>query len=297
MPPIAAPRPVAHELRCMEIVGGNRSLNETLSCPGLDVWIDSRPHQGHVGGDVYYFSSCGSGRVTRLAVVDVSGHGPSMDGAAQWLRRLMRKHINLLNQERFARALNRELTRYSNANFFATGLLMAYFAPTDHLLICNAGHPRPIWYSTRQKMWIPLHHELEDCGPSLRQSQGRYRLRRLCNLPLGVVEPTDYRQFDVKLDPNDLVVVYTDGLIEAHSQDVKPLNEADLIGILQQLGPMEAAQLGQSLLEQIEQRRGDLAPQDDQTLIVLRHNASNPPPVSVGRAIRLLPRLIGLRRR
>lgn len=36
----------------------------------------------------------------------------------------------------------------------------------------------------------------------------------MANLPLGIIEPTPYAQFAVPLQPDDLVVLYTDALIE-----------------------------------------------------------------------------------
>jgi len=69
----AAPSFESYAMQCMELIGGNRIVRRALSAPGLDVWLESRPFRGDAGGDVHYFSICGSGRVTRLAIADVSG--------------------------------------------------------------------------------------------------------------------------------------------------------------------------------------------------------------------------------
>ena len=91
-----------HALQCMEIIGGNRALRQTIAAPGLAIWIDSRPLElGAGGGDVHYISTCGGGYVTRLAIADIAGHGESADGLAIILRKLMRKYINTLDQTRF----------------------------------------------------------------------------------------------------------------------------------------------------------------------------------------------------
>ena len=115
-----------------------------------------RLHSGKGGGDVHYISTCGAGYVTRLALADIAGHGESVDGLAIALRKLMRKYINTLDQTRFARALNRELTADVEFGRFATAVLLTYFAPTRHLIICNAGHGRPLRYSGQtREMGIP----------------------------------------------------------------------------------------------------------------------------------------------
>ena len=140
-----------HVLQCMEIIGGNRALRQTIAAPGLEIWIDSRPLElGAGGGDIHYVSTCAGGYVTRLALADIAGHGKSADGLAIVLRDLMRKYINTLDPTRFARTLNRELAAATESECFATALLLTYFAPTRHLIICNAGHVHPLRYSARR---------------------------------------------------------------------------------------------------------------------------------------------------
>jgi len=292
--PTASPTSQSHALQCMEIVGGNQAVHSQISSPGLDIWLDSRPVGGHVGGDIHYFSMCGSGRVTRMAVADISGHGPNMDHVARWLRTLMRKYINLLDQTRFARAINRELTQAAKADYFATILLTTYFAPTDHLVVCNAGHPRPIWYSRRTGQWRLLDAELPDPGPSIRQAKGTYLLKPVSNLPLGIVEPTDYVQFAVPLHPAALVLIYPDARIEARNTADQPLGEDGLLDLARQVGPDRPAEFSGRLIDRVQQYRGNAPADDDQTLIVLHHNASNPPPMTVGQAVRTMAKMLGL---
>jgi len=183
------------QLQCMEILGGNRSVRQAVRSPGLDAWVECRPHRADAGGDIHYFSMCGSGRVTRLAIADVMGHGEEASEMAAWLRGLMAKHVNLLDQRRLASQINKELTAQANCeghDRFATVALMTYFAPTDHLIICNAGHPPPLWYSQRTARWGWLEPGAPDLGPGLSAEKVRYLGRPVANLPLGVLEGTEY---------------------------------------------------------------------------------------------------------
>ncbi|MFA7236432.1 MAG: SpoIIE family protein phosphatase [Phycisphaeraceae bacterium] len=79
-----------------------------------------------------------------------------------------------------------------------------YFSPTHQLLGVNAGHPRPLWWVAKRGEWRFLE-------ASVGESQG-YGPR---NLPLGVIGETGYRQFVVTLEPGDVVMMYTDSLMEA----------------------------------------------------------------------------------
>lgn len=280
----------------MEIIGGNQAARMAIDAPGLDIWLDSRPVAGNVGGDIHYFSGCGSGRVTRLAIADVSGHGPSMDDIAKTLRALMRKHINLLDQTHFAQALNREFGEQAHDDYFATVLLATYFGPTDHLIICNGGHPRPVWFSRRLNRWQFLDPSTPDKGASIRQEKTTYRLVPLANLPLGVIEPTDYYQFAVKLEQDDLVVFYTDALIEAANAQNQQLGEAGLLRVVSQLQPCEPRDFAELLLARVDQWRDGVQRDDDQTLIVMHHNGSGPPKMTVRQAAKTMAKIFGLMR-
>ena len=289
------PNRAEHAMQCMEIIGGNRTVRQTIVAPGLDIWIDSRPLGRSGGGDVHYVSTCGGGYVTRLALADVSGHGESVDALAVSLRKLMRKHINTLDQTRFARALNHELATIAEAGRFATALLFTYFAPTGHLIICNAGHGRPLRYSARRGTWQFL--DLESAGdcPSLKHSRARYHLERLANLPLGVLEPIEYEQFAIDLEHDDVVLLSTDAIPESEDRLGNPLGEAGLLALVESLDHADIASLGEQILHAVDSRRAEAAPADDQTLILLQHSQTQPPRPSLTRTVRTLAKMIGLR--
>jgi serine phosphatase RsbU (regulator of sigma subunit) len=281
----------------MEILGGNRAARQIVHAPGVDVWIDSRPLEaGLGGGDVHYVSTCGGGQVTRLALADVSGHGASVDGLAIFLRKLMRKYINTLNQTQFAQALNQEFAAAAESGRFATALLMTYFAPTRHLIVCNAGHGRPLRYSARNQAWQALDLErVRDC-PSLKTCKVRYHFERVSNLPLGVLDPTEYEQFAIELEPGDLVALYTDAVIETVDGDGKQLGEAGLLSLAAALPSTEMTEVGERLLASVDARRGAAPQLDDQTLILVQRTDAPAPGPAVLRTASTMAKMLGLRR-
>ena len=286
-----------HHLQCMEIIGSNRAARQLVAAPGLDVWIDSRPlEQGRGGGDIHYISSCGAGEVTRLVLADVAGHGAAVDQTAQNLRKLMRKYINTLDQSRFAIALNHEFSALTEAGRFATALILTYFAPTDHLIVCNAGHCRPLWFSAQKRTWQSLAPETAGPCESLARSTARYHFKRIANLPLGILEPTDYEQFAVHLQLGDRVVVYTDGVSESQDAAGRQLGEVGLLEILRAASAAGAAALGEEIAAHLAERAGHAAATDDASLIIIEHTATRPPQLSVGRSLRTLSKMLGLSR-
>jgi sigma-B regulation protein RsbU (phosphoserine phosphatase) len=273
-----------HEVRCLEVWGGTEAVEQSLNLPGIDAWVFSRPYAGdEQGGDIHYVSSCFTGRVSRFAIADVSGHGAAVSKLSGTLRKLMRKYINYLDQTGFAQVLNTEFAASATAGIFATAVMMSYFAPTDHLIVCNAGHPRPLWYDASEKAWRRLDHTLEQTSDAPN------------NLPLGLIDPTKYVQFAVKLSPDDLVVAYTDSMIEARAGgDGALLGEAGLLAMARELPISDPRTFGRALLERVAGYRGRTAPDDDQTLLVLHHNAGEVPNRPIRNSIRYIASMLGL---
>src|SRR3954452_12956498 len=118
-------------MQCMEVWGGNDLVDANVSMSGLDAWVYSKPYkQAQAGGDVYYVSACATGRITRLLVADVSGHGANVRDTAVGLRDLMRRYVNHLDQAQFVRSMNQRFTSMSEAGCFATAVVTTFFAPT-----------------------------------------------------------------------------------------------------------------------------------------------------------------------
>ena len=46
------------KLACMEIWGGSDAADASVSTPGLDVWVHSRPHEGAAGAGTFTMFRC-----------------------------------------------------------------------------------------------------------------------------------------------------------------------------------------------------------------------------------------------
>ena len=126
----------AERMECMEVWGGNQCVDRSFQTPGLKVWVYSRPFgQAVGGGDVYYLSSCASGRITRMLLADVSGHGEMVSQMAVALRDLMRPNVNYIRQTRFVQAMNQQFSEFSEQGGFATALASTFFR--SHPVLCS----------------------------------------------------------------------------------------------------------------------------------------------------------------
>ena len=149
--------PHGSSMRCMEIRGGSRAVEDAFDTPGLDGFLYSRPFEGaERGGDLHYVSVCGGGVITRVVVADVSGHGARVATFSEALRSLMRKNINTKSQTRLVEALNRQFGEHARLLRFATAVVATYLATDRTLTVCNAGHPRPLCYRKRLDRWMIL---------------------------------------------------------------------------------------------------------------------------------------------
>ena len=269
----------------MEIWGGIEPVERTVTTPGLDVWVFSQPFHGdEQGGDVYYVTLCGGGLITRIVLADVSGHGASVAEFSLGLRALVRKNINQKSQGRLIGQLNRQFTEMAELRRFATALVATYLASTNRISVCNAGHPRPLFCRATGGDWSLLSPtDADDAGAR--------------NLPLGLDEDTRYQMFDVELGRGDLLVFYTDALIEAADSEGRLLGESGLLNTARQvdLSDRSPAVIGRALLEAVAGYRKHQSADDDMTLIVVHHNAEDSPRLSIAQKLDVYAKVFGLK--
>ena len=201
-------------MKCMEIIGGNQAIDRSFRAVGLDLYVHSQPfEQSEQGGDIYFLTSCASGRLSRFLLADVSGHGNAASGVATSLRDLMRDNVNRVSQAKFVEKMNHQFSSLVNNSCFATAVVATYFEPTKVLSISVAGHPYPLYYRARLNRWFHLDPAQGD--------------RQYENMPLGVVDETTYPERRIDTEVGDMFLLYTDAFIES----AIGVNENELLGI------------------------------------------------------------------
>lgn len=249
-------------MRCMEVWGGNAAVASGVAMAGLDAWIYCRPYQGaqdaaaEAGGDLYYVSSCATGRIARLLLADVSGHGPGVSQIAINLRRLMRKYVNYLDPCRFVGEVNRSFSKLSENGCFATAIITTFFAPTNRLTLCNAGHPPPLLYRPGFG-WRYVEQERDDSDKPV-------------DLPLGIEDTSSYRPMEVRMKAGDIVLCYTDGVPESRGVDGDLLGAQGLLEVVRTLDATNPSQLVPTLLERIAALHEGNLTQDDVTVLMYK---------------------------
>ncbi len=210
-----------------------------------------------VSGDFYdVLPSAGGGYSVVLG--DVSGKGvPAallmgvIHGAvrsANWTE--SRRH-----HEEATRRLNQLLCERASRERYAT-MFWAYYDPRTTLLhYVNAGHFAPILLTAEGKL-----SRLEEGGPVL-----------------GVLPAAPYRQGTVRIKANDLLVLFTDGILEARNGNDEEFGENRVATILRANAGKSAEQIRQILLAEVSRFSGSETLDDDQTVLILRHQEAAVP--------------------
>jgi hypothetical protein len=95
-------------------------------------------------------------------------------------------------------------------------------------------------------------------------------------MPLGILDVTEYEQFDVELEPGDCILNYTDALVESRDADGEMLGETGLLRIVRLLGDVEPPLLTKALLREIADRFPTNLTEDDVTVLLVRANGRRP---------------------
>ncbi|HZZ44141.1 MAG TPA: PP2C family protein-serine/threonine phosphatase [Tepidisphaeraceae bacterium] len=274
-------------LQCLEVWGGNTPVDTALETPGLSAWVYSRPCAGaKAGGDLHYLSSCAAGQITRMLIADVAGHGTAVAETATQLRTLMRKFVNFHDQTRLITAINRQFIPITPAGRFATAVLLTYDADRRELSCSNAGHPLPLHYSAKAKSWSYV-------GPPSSSDTDN----EIANIPLGI-DNARYEQSPITTTPGDLLLCYTDGLIEARTPSGDLLSPTGLLDLLGTLDTTPATFLSRLANAVHAMNPGNTA-HDDITMLLLSPDPHSMPPGFLKRLIapfRLLASFVGLYR-
>lgn len=232
------------EQKIAEILQRSLVPKETPKIEGLALayYYHSSTRRAEVGGDFYDFFKVDEDSWI-FVVGDVQGHG--IDAAAETARvkYLLRDRvfsgIPVLN---IVPNVNETLVRQNVARFTAL-TLMAYNEKTSILTVVNAANPYPYVLN----------------GDKFLEITGS---------PLGLFADEQYPHVDVKLTKGDMIVVHTDGLVEAR-KDGELYGQERARDYIRANKDKELGELLESLVDQAHQFAGaDLT--DDVLILALR---------------------------
>ncbi len=225
-------------------------LPDTLpDVPGWQLAAMLRPAT-ETSGDFYDLIHLPNGRFGIL-VADVVGKGM---GAALYMalsRTLIRTFaLEFDTQPELAlSAANRRIVADAGADLFVTVFYGVIDPSSGELTYSNAGHNPPYLLSARDGNVI---QELDRTG-----------------VPLGILDGGTWQQRVVRLDPGDVLLLYTDGITEAQNAQEAFFDEDRLREVVRANLGRSARDIQDSVIAQVADFVGDTPQFDDITMMVV----------------------------
>ncbi|HTG34555.1 MAG TPA: SpoIIE family protein phosphatase [Thermoanaerobaculia bacterium] len=161
--------------------------------PGWELYGGNIPSRG-VSGDYYEVVTRGEGRECVLMVADVAGKGMAASLLTVSLQALSAGPIeDGLPPDEICARLSRQLYRRTPPEKYATAFLGILETATGRLRYTNAGHNPPL----------------------ILRAAGTAEELGATGVPIGLLPQATYSVGETVLGPGDVLVLYTDGLVEA----------------------------------------------------------------------------------
>jgi serine phosphatase RsbU (regulator of sigma subunit) len=201
-----------------------------------------------VGGDYYDFLDIAD-HMMGFVLADISGKGVP---AALLMANLQATFRNqppgtLLRPGDALKAINHHFYEATEAERFATLFFGAYDDRTRKLRYVNCGHVAPL----------------------LLRASGKVERLGATALMLGAFEAWNCREGQTEIAPNDVMVLYSDGVTEAGIEHGEEFGEERLVRTLQEQQGRSALGIVQKVLEAVADHSGG-ARSDDVTVVALR---------------------------
>jgi len=199
----------------------------------------------HVAGDTYDAFTDGDSLV--VTITDVSGKGVGAGMIASGVHAAIRlMAVDSVGLAALAQRVNHYLSGATEDNRFAT-FAMVRLEPDGGLIAVNAGH----------------------CPILIRRADGTIDEISSSGFPLGMMPVAKYSEHEDRLEPGDLLLLYTDGLTEAEDPDEEEFGVERVSEVVSKLECPSAAAACKVLLGAVEAFTCGIPLHDDATLMVV----------------------------
>jgi serine phosphatase RsbU (regulator of sigma subunit) len=226
--------------------------------PGLELAGFNLPCRT-VGGDYFDYLPYGEDKLA-LLVGDVAGKGMP----AALLMASLQAHAQALTENggevrHVIAKLNKAVTSRSPGNRFVTFFLAVFDPVASTLTYSNAGHNPPMLIRANGSI-----ERLEEGG-----------------IVLGIFGAASYLQKTTPFDPGDILILYSDGVVEACPADAdEEFGEERLVRIVGENLALPLPRLIGSVMEALKTWSGDGSYADDVTIMLARRSAGEEPSIA-----------------
>ena len=215
--------------------------------PGYDIAGVCIPAE-EIGGDYYDFLFLPDGSLG-IVVADVSGHGIAAALAMSAFRVLLRSHTEGdMALGEIARVINKKLPETTGGRHFITMVYCVLDPIQGSMRYISCGHPSPCRLQADGSCEL-----LQENGPAF-----------------GIYKDVDYQTGQRDILPGDILVLYTDGVVEMENPAGQPFRVARLMQAVQDNRSLPAGALVQEIIAETQAFSENMACLDDFTLVVVK---------------------------
>ncbi|MDO5445694.1 MAG: PP2C family protein-serine/threonine phosphatase [Eubacteriales bacterium] len=202
-----------------------------------------------VGGDFYDFYRLDEDHVV-IIIADVSGKGlPAAMFMMKGISTVKNYAITGLSVEDTMRKANDSLCKNNEADMFITAWMGILNEKTGRITFVNAGHNFPV----------------------LRKADGTASFVNLrSGIPLASFDNLSYKPKELQLEPGDILLLYTDGVTEAHSRTSVLFGDERLLHCVEK-DCSSAEQLCDNVLSDIDRFTIGTDQFDDITMVAVKY--------------------------
>jgi CHASE2 domain-containing sensor protein len=202
------------------------------------------------GGDFFDFFNIGEGKVG-LIIGDVTGKSVSgaliMAASRSVFRMLSEEELSV--GETMIRA-NRRIKKDIKSGMFVALLYAVHDVEDGSVGLCSAGQTQPLLLSAKT------------AEPTLVETVGD-------TFPLGILDEANYEETELKMEPGDKVVYYTDGIVEAMNKNEDMYGFDRLNDVVKASTAENAEDLMNDIIKDVSDFTGAAPQHDDLTIIVV----------------------------
>ena len=218
--------------------------------PGWEIGALWCPARG-VAGDFYDFYRLPDGRLA-VMIADVSGKGvPAALFMALSVTVLRFGVMMNLAPDEVARRANVMILDEQRSHMFATTFIAYLALEGGALEYTLAGHNPPLLYRAREARCDYLPTD---------------------GVAIGIFPRVEYTTHTLSLSAGDVLVLYTDGIIEAINAHEEEFGEERLRALVAQGAHLPAQELARHILQEVQSFTGEQELGDDATLVVLKRS-------------------------
>ncbi len=202
-----------------------------------------------IGGDYFDYITLDENRLA-LVIADVSGDGVSAALIMAAFRALLRYNSKLFSEpNEIMKLMNEQVSGFMRKRDFISVFYGILNHTANTFTYCNCGH-----------------------NPALLLDDNKINLMEGGGPALNLLKDAEFKSFEIEMNENDQILLYTDGVIEVFSKDKTQFGLDRLIEIFKNNSAQQPAKMIEEIISATKNFSSSDIYNDDFTLLLLKRN-------------------------